>query len=118
MNMEGIDRFNALLAQWLAELGEPPGDPVATAVTRAKKEILYDVTAGTVPRSVKSFADLHDYVDANGYGDAFSWPDLPSEAEDDAYVTAHCNFWNAVQDKLHEWIASGQMKNDLAGRQR
>lgn len=89
---------------------------MTATVARAKQEILYDITAGTIPRSIKSFADLHDYMDA--YGGAFSWPDLPSDTNDEAYVIAHCNFWNEVQNRLHEWIVSGNMQNELASRHR
>lgn len=42
--------------------------PLAETIARIKKEILEDVRAGIVPASVKSFRDLHDYVDANCYG--------------------------------------------------
>ncbi len=33
----------------------------------AKREILEDISAGTIPGSVNSFSELHDYVDANDY---------------------------------------------------
>ena len=33
-------------------------------------EILYDISAGVVPRSVKSFSERHDYVDANCNGES------------------------------------------------
>lgn len=84
---------------------------IATTVERAKSEIVYDVAAGIVPRSVSSFSELHDYVDANEYGGAVRWPeDGPPEGDDESYVTEHCKFWNAVQDQLHEWLASGVMR--------
>lgn len=35
---------------------------------RMKKEILTDVAKGIVPASVRSFEDLHAFVDANAYG--------------------------------------------------
>ncbi len=35
---------------------------------RMKKEILADVAKGIIPASVRSFEDLHGFVDANAYG--------------------------------------------------
>jgi len=36
---------------------------------KMKIDIVDDVAAGIVPITVKSFGELHDYVDANMYGD-------------------------------------------------
>lgn len=41
---------------------------VAKLVSRIKTEIVVDVQCGDVPDTVKSFSDLHNYVDANAYG--------------------------------------------------
>lgn len=115
--MQGIELFDHHAAQWLAIIGAT-GDPMEVAISRGKQQILLDVKRGTVPKSVASFSELHDYVDANTYGNAFDWPALPSETSDDAYQQAFADFWNKVQDTLSDWIASGQMRNDLAGRGR
>ena len=73
---------------------------LAAVVARSKVEILEDMHAGIVPCHVSSFAELHDYVDANGYGGAFEEPfDGSGEA---------CRFWNAVQDTLDAWIKAGR----------
>jgi hypothetical protein len=66
-------------------------------IARAKSEILRDVAAGIVPSTCASFSELHDYVDANGYGGAF-------EREFDNEET---DFWNAVQDAVDAWIKAG-----------
>jgi len=76
---------------------------VRRLVERGKREILEDVMSGKVPKFVTSFGDLHDYVDANEY--AGLCEDGIFEITDDHYVTA-----NLIQDKLHEWIASGEMR--------
>jgi hypothetical protein len=68
-------------------------------VERAKREILEDIASGIVPHHVGSFAELHDYVDANGYGGAFEEPFDPSD-------WGH-SFWNAVQSELDRWIKAG-----------
>ena len=66
---------------------------------RAKREVLADVAAGIVPVTVASFSELHDYVDANGYGGAF---------EDDAPDT-NDEMWDALQCAVDGWIKSGEM---------
>jgi hypothetical protein len=57
-------------------------------IDRAKAEVRHDIECGTVPLSVKSFSDLHSYVDANYYGGAFGIPFDESDAT--------LAFWNAV----------------------
>lgn len=41
---------------------------VPALVDRMKAEILVDLASARVPVTVRSFSDLHDYVDANEYG--------------------------------------------------
>jgi hypothetical protein len=66
---------------------------------RAKREVLADVAARMVPVTVASFSELHDYVDANGYGGAF---------EDHAPDT-NDELWDVLQDAVDGWIKSGAM---------
>jgi hypothetical protein len=72
-------------------------------VERAKKEVLAHVAAGIVPRTCASFSELHDYVDANGYGGAFERPFDNNETD----------FWNAVQDAVDRWIKQGGLNEPL-----
>lgn len=72
-------------------------------VERAKREILAHVVAGIVPRTCASFSELHDYVDANGYGGAFERPFDNNETD----------FWNAVQDAVDRWIKQGGLNESL-----
>ena len=72
-------------------------------VERAKKEIIAHVAAGIVPRTCASFSELHDYVDANGYGGAFERPFNNNETD----------FWNAVQDTVDRWIKQGGLKDAI-----
>ena len=117
--MQGNERFKQLLNEWLVSIGAPANaEPMEFTIARAKNQILRDVRMGIVPQEVKSFSELHDYVDANGYGDAFEWPDLPSESEDDLYNETFCNFWNKVQNELHNWIATGKMQQASRGQDR
>lgn len=41
---------------------------VAERIEFAQEQILDDIVDGVVPDTVRSFSDLHDYVDANEYG--------------------------------------------------
>lgn len=41
---------------------------VEMAVDIGWREILADLKQGTIPATVATFSDLHDYVDANEYG--------------------------------------------------
>jgi hypothetical protein len=109
--VDGNRLFDKHAAEWLAGLGKPLGsDPMEVAISKAKRQILRDVRFGRVPPTVRSFAELHDYVDANGYGNAFDWPVLPSETDDDTYQQRFVDFWNFVQDRLSDWIANGEMR--------
>lgn len=103
--MHGQEQFERHAIEWVAKMGLPIGtDPLESAVTIGKRQILKDIRCGTVPKSVGSFSELHDYVDANYYGNAFEWPALPNEDPDEVYVATMATFWNTVQDQLHSWI--------------
>lgn len=77
---------------------------ISVTIDRAKREILADVNDGTVPNTCASFSELHDYVDANGYGGAF-------EREFDNEET---DFWNTVQDAVDVWIKAGGLQAKAA----
>ena len=83
-------------------------DQLTERLERAKREVLADVAAGVVPVTVASFSELHDYVDANGYGGAF---------EDDAPDT-NDEMWDAVQCAIDDWIKSGDMARAATGEGR
>ena len=84
--------------------GEFSADELHAVVERAKKEVLAHVAAGIVPRTCASFSELHDYVDANGYGGAFERPFDNNETD----------FWNAVQDTVDRWIKAGGLQGTLS----
>jgi hypothetical protein len=109
--MHGIELYNAKLKEWMFGVGgAPDADPLKHAITLAKLGVLTDVVMGVVPVDVKTFADLHDYVDANEYSEAFSWPGIPTDTDDAVYVELFSQFWDRVQDAVHKWIADGGMK--------
>lgn len=78
----------------------PTWTTLEQAIERSKSEILRDVDDGTVPASCVSYSQLHDFVDANGYGGAF---------EHD-FANKETDFWNAVQDAVDAWIKAGGLK--------
>ena len=94
---------------------DPKGDFDATSfeegieivVRWGTAEIMSDVQKGIVPTNVPDFSALHDYVDANLYGGADYWPNMPSETDDERYQNDFCRFWNAVQDREDAWIKAG-----------
>ena len=75
------------------------------AIERSKAEILHDMEHGPLPRTVSSFSELHDYVDANVDG---GFCDEPSQTPQGG------NYWwpdglrideaNAVQDAVDAWL--------------
>ena len=85
---------------------------VLPVVERAKREILRDMATGHVPATVKTFAELHDHVDANYYGGAFEvdpdtgkgWWDSDDETQREDCV----RFWNAVQTMCDKWLQAGR----------
>jgi hypothetical protein len=78
---------------------------VEATVERGKREILADVRSSLVPVTVASFSELHDYVDANGYGGAFE-DGAPDPCE-------FCDFWNEVQNRIDQWIKSGAIRRTV-----
>jgi hypothetical protein len=80
----------------------PTWTTLEQAIERSKSEILRDVTDGTVPATCASYTELHDYVDANGYGGAFEY-DFDNEETD---------FWNAVQDAVDAWMKAGGLMTE------
>ncbi len=74
-------------------------DELIERLERAKQEVVADVAAGIVSVTLASFSELHDFVDANGYGGAF---------EDHAPDTEN-ELWDALQCAVDGWIKSGEM---------
>ncbi len=105
------DRNGDFSDQDMAAQGLPPltfTAGVQIATTWVRDEITKDMQEGKVPECVCSFSELHDYVDANGYGGAFAWPCLPSEDRTGAYQEEFTRFWNAVQGNVDAWLQAGR----------
>jgi hypothetical protein len=85
-----------------------PAEALPIVTRWAIDELQADIAAGEVPGNVRTFAELHDHVDANKYGGAFDWDraglPLVGDVDDTAYVQAHCDFWNAIQEGVNRWL--------------
>lgn len=89
-------------------------------VFRMKEEILSDVRELKVPVDVKSFSELHDYVDANEYG-GFCEDDGITDSliaqyggrdEDEGMPQGVLDFMNAAQSTISVWIADGGLRKE------
>ncbi|ASR83201.1 hypothetical protein FDI29_gp31 [Arthrobacter phage Abidatro] len=75
---------------------------------RMKSEILALIAAGTVPESVGSFSELHDYIDANMLAhDVVPAVDLDDEAEAEAHGEEWARKFNAASVLVNEWLRNG-----------
>ncbi|AMV17418.1 hypothetical protein [Planctomyces sp. SH-PL14] len=87
-----------------------------------KADILADMRAGVVPRSVKHFSELHDYVAANCYGGIEALldeldADVPDTDEGhSSAMTALCDLMNPAMDLVTEWLGSGGAMRDSVSR--
>lgn len=75
---------------------------------KMKDEILELIKAGTIPETVGSFSELHDYIDANMLASELV-PDV--DYDDEAAAEAHNEIWaakfNAASDMVNEWLRNG-----------
>jgi orotidine-5'-phosphate decarboxylase len=62
---------------------------------QAKKEILADIKNGTLPKTVKSYWEMNDFVDANAYG---------GFCDEDYEVSENFELERKVQEAIEEWL--------------
>jgi len=79
----------------------------AVTVSRMKLEILADIMGGHVKSDIKSFSDLHNYVDANKYGGFLEEGYEPSP---------NFTFENECQWLINSWIRDGGLQRALKVR--
>lgn len=79
-------------------------------IARAKTEILADIAEGRVPSTVTTFAELHDFADANEYGGLCEIEMLDDDEPgyDEDAAEAHNAMCNRVQNTLDAWIRAGR----------
>jgi len=61
-----------------------------------QSEIMRDIKAGVVPQTVNSFSGLHEWVDANEYG----------QSRDIEHLTIE--HWDAIQGAVDAWLYNGR----------
>jgi hypothetical protein len=89
----------------IAELGlgrTPNYQDTLNAVAFSISQILNDIQSGRVPNTVASFSELHDYVDANEYGN------LCDESSGIDWLSS--DYAEAVQNAVNIWIQLGGAK--------
>lgn len=91
-----------------------------TSVALGCVQIMHGIHDGTVPHGViKTFGDLHDYVDANEYGGlcdsavtAAANKLMPHKAGEDCISSGdYMDLANDIQNRLDLWIREGDFKN-------
>ena len=82
-----------------------------SVIASMKLGIINDVQAGILPPVIKSFSDLHNYVDANEYGgfciEEFAEPLIQlfgGRDKDDGMPDAYLAFMNEAQGIIDAWI--------------
>ena len=88
---------------------------IADSVARMKAEILAHIADGTVPSTVTTFSELHDYVDANEYG-GFCIDEINAaiEAEFSNEHRSSVDYFNICQNEVDYWLYRG--RTELATR--
>ena len=83
-------------------------------IALAKSSIVALVAVGTIPATVATFSELHDYIDANELGalcDVSTWPAMAEDEDGNADPEDHAA-WMAeiatVQDTVDAWIRAGR----------
>lgn len=69
---------------------------------RIQAEVLEDMRKGTIPTDVRTFSRLHDFTDANMYGEDI-WNGLIGE---DGNLDLATEYLNAAQGRVEEWLQS------------
>lgn len=89
-------------------------------VKRIQREIILDMLDERVPLTVRCFAELHDYVDANEYGGfcdevlVEAWIAFyGGRDEDEGMPQPFMDLMNAVQEDVGKWLAQGACLRDM-----
>lgn len=109
MDRNGDFTDEATAAQGMKPLGVEAAIHIVSI--QAIDELTGFISSGEIPETVKSFAECHDYIDANCVGGAFHWEEVcpnVSDSNDQKYMEDHCEFWNAVQSNCDKWIKAGR----------
>jgi hypothetical protein len=112
MNLKPTCRYNVDELEVCGEISDAA--MLKEVIERMKREVIADVKSGQVPRTTKTFSELHDYGDANEYGgfcdDAFI--DMLTQHfggldKNTGMPQGMLDFINAAQDAIDIWIKEG-----------
>ena len=88
-----------------------------SVVASMKLGIINDINVGIIPPIVKSFSDLHSYVDANEYGgfciDTFAEQLIElfgGRDEDEGLPDDYVAFMNEAQNIIDAWIKNASAR--------
>ena len=88
-----------------------------SVIASMKLGIINDINAGIIPPIVKSFSDLHSYVDANEYGgfciDTFAEQLIElfgGRDEDEGLPDDYVAFMNEAQNIIDAWIKNASAR--------
>lgn len=91
-------------------------------VRRMRREIIHDVIKGLVPRTVRTFGELHNHRDANGYGgfldDAVTEPLIAffgGRDTEGSLPDGFVDFMNKAQDRTSIWLFNGGLEKECLG---
>lgn len=86
-------------------------NPIRDTADAMKSEILELIQAGTVPATVSSYSELHDYVDANMLGfEVYGTFPASDETDDEAEARMDREnpVFNSASTIVDRWLASGR----------
>jgi hypothetical protein len=82
--------------------------PTAAALAAAMKAEISDlIKAGTIPESVASFSELHDYIDANMLGEDL-FPELDDDDETGEQLDRWVDVFNPASSEVSAWLKEGR----------
>ena len=95
-----FEKLQAEFEAWDSQ-DEPEESSLVESIKKEVRELIAD---GTIPATVSSFSELHDYVDANMLGGT---EDL---LQFDENGDSHCDIdeLNAAQTEVSEWLKNGR----------
>ncbi|MCP3017424.1 hypothetical protein [Cupriavidus basilensis] len=91
---------------------------VKDAIELGKRQILLEMNSGHIPPTVTTFAELHDYVDANEFGglcDDGGPADTLFDRQTDAGSEVWCEACNQVQAALDEFVRNRGSSKPILG---
>lgn len=112
MNLKPTSRYNVEDLEVCGEICDKAMR--GETIERMKREVLADVKLGKVPTTVKSFSELHDYVDANEYGGFCEeeFVDMLVQHfgglnDGSGMPEGMLDFINSAQNSIDSWIKNG-----------